>query len=136
MRSRQMWSVDVRRHARDIDRGATETAGPAFRKLRRQAEMGVVHGIFPRRPGLLASIFFKINFSAFRQILSPHGFELGTRLIERLRSAIEVLAMVGRRVEAALPAPLVDVNGNSSTFRDRPDANDAVIDVPAVWAIG
>ena len=119
-----------------IDRGATETACPAVWKLRRHPEMGIVHGVFPRRPSLLASIFFKMGVSAFREILSPCDFELGARLLERLCRAVAVPATVGWGVEAALPAPLVDIDRHAGAGGDRPDANIAVIDVPAVGAIG
>jgi hypothetical protein len=95
-----------------------------------------VHGILPRRPGLLVSIFFKIGFSALRKVSFPDGFKIGPRLLERLCRAFGVPAMVGRGVKAALPAPLIDVDRDTSAGRDRPDVHVAVIDVPAVWAIG
>jgi hypothetical protein len=44
--------------------------------------------------------------------------------------------MVRGRVEAALPAPLVDVDPDAGTGRDRPDVHATAIDVPAVGAIG
>jgi len=41
-----------------------------------------------------------------------------------------------QRIEAAVPAPLVDIDRDAGAGRDRPDADIAVIDVPAVGAIG
>jgi hypothetical protein len=135
-RIHHMRGVNVRVCVLYIDRGATETACPAVRKMRRHPEMGIVHGVFPRRPSLMASIFFKIGVSAFRKILSPRGFKIGPRLFEGLCRAFGMPAIVGWGVEAALPAPLVDIDRDASAGRYCPDADIATIDVPAVGAIG
>jgi hypothetical protein len=43
--------------------------------------------------------------------------------------------MVGRRVKAALLAPLIDVDRDTSTDRDRADADIAIVDVPTVGSL-
>jgi hypothetical protein len=131
-----MCGVSMRRCALYINRGATETAGHTAGALRGHPAAGVVHGVFPCRPCLLATIFFKISFSVFREILSPRGFELGARLLERLCRAIAVSALVGGRVKTALPAPLIDIDGDAGAGGDRPHLYVAKIDVPAVGAFG
>jgi hypothetical protein len=95
-----------------------------------------MHLIFPRRPGALAAVFFKIRFSAFREVFFPGGFKIGPRLPERLCRAFGMPPMLGRRVKAALLAPLVNVNRNARPDRNRPDVHVAVTDLPAVRAIG
>jgi hypothetical protein len=72
---------------RHINRGATETARPSTAQLRRQRQTGVVHGVFPCRPGALAAILDEISFRASREITFPRGLKTGARLFEACRVA-------------------------------------------------
>jgi hypothetical protein len=84
----------------------------------------------------VASILFKFGLSAFRQVFLPRSFKLEPRPLERLCRAFDVPpTMVGGRVKAALPSPLIDVDGNAGTDRDCADMHIAAIDVPA-WLAG
>jgi hypothetical protein len=66
-------------------------------------------------------MFFKISFSAFRKVFAPRGFKIGSRLLETRRGVLDMPAQVGRRVKAALPAPLIDVDRDTRSGRNRAD---------------
>src|ERR1700738_5266886 len=136
MRSRHMRGVNVRRCTLYIDRSATKTASTALGRLRRQRKSGVMHGIFPSRPSALPAIVVEVGRGALGQVVFPCCLEVGPRLVEARRGVLEMLTAVRRRVKATLPAPLIDVDRDTGTGRDRPDVHVAVIDVPAVWASG
>jgi hypothetical protein len=65
----------------------------------------------------------------------PRAFKIASRLFERRCRVFAVPAMVGRRVKAALLAPLIDVDRDTSTDRDRADADIAIVDVPTVGSL-
>jgi hypothetical protein len=78
----------------------------------------------------------KIGFRALREIFSPCGFEGGPRLIEARRSVFDMPAAMRQRVEAALPAPLVNIDRHAGAERDRTDLHIAIVDVPAIRTFG
>ena len=82
LRVRHVRFANVKVSCRYIDRGATETARAAIARLRRQRQAGVVHRVFPCRPGALAAVLDKVGLGALRQVVFPCGFEAGACLIE------------------------------------------------------
>jgi hypothetical protein len=95
-----------------------------------------MHRILPGRPARWRRYSSKSFFNASRQVFFPGGFKNCPRLFEGHCRVFNMEAMVGRQVKAALPAPLIDIDRDTSAGRNRSDVHVAVIDVPAVGAIG
>jgi hypothetical protein len=79
---------------------------------------------------------FEVGLGALRKIFSPGGFEISPCLFEGFGRALDLLAVVRRRIKATVPTPLVDVNRHASPDRDRSDMHIAIVDVPAFLAFG
>jgi hypothetical protein len=67
---------------RYTNRGATEAARLSTGRLRREWQASGMHGVFPCRPGALATILNEVGLGATRKVIFPCGFEAGPRLIE------------------------------------------------------
>jgi hypothetical protein len=64
----------------------------------------------------------------------PSDLEIGSGLVEGRGGVATVLVRFGAGVEPAIPAPLVHINRDADTARDRSDMHVSVIDVPAIGA--
>jgi hypothetical protein len=84
----------------------------------------------------VAAVSFKISLRTVRQVPLPSGCEFGPRHLKVGRGAIFAHAPMRQRIEAAVPSPLIFVDRDARTDRDRPDAGVAVIDVPAILIVG
>jgi hypothetical protein len=82
----------------------------------------------------LPTVFFKIVFGASREVILP--WPAPVRMFESLCGVFKVEAVVRRRLEAAPPSPLVDIDRDAVPNCNRADMDITVIDVPAVLAFG
>src|SRR5882757_1282748 len=85
-------------------------------------QAGIPHRIFPCSPIALPSILSEVGLSAAGQVVSPSGFEVGPRLLKRLGGALDPIQWM----EAATPAPLIDVGKDAGADPDRADLNSAI----------
>lgn len=123
-----MTGYDVIADARCADLDATEAPAPIIHSLRRDPAAGIPHAILPCRRSLLVVPCVEVVRAAARQVVLPSSLEFTARLIEAPGCAGD-MAVTG--VEAAGPAPLLCALRRTGAFADPPDADVAVIDLPA-----
>jgi hypothetical protein len=128
--------IDVVMGILDIDSCTAVASRSSAGQLRRQLHAGVPHGIFPRREVTLVSPVLEVGTGERWQDLPPRSLEVSPRLIEIDGGAALVLARLDARVETASPFPLINVDGAAGAARDCADMDIAIIDVPAVGALG
>jgi hypothetical protein len=122
--------------AADIDRFTAVAPRPAIGRLRRHPAALAPHGIFPSGQCALAPIFVEISLRALREIFFPCFLEIGPCLFEGFGRALDLLAAVRPRIKAAVLSPLVDINRYAGADRDRSHMHVAIVDVPAIEALG
>jgi|SRR5216684_3522281 len=66
----------------------------------------------------------------------PGALEIGAGLVEGRGGIALMFARMRTRIEAATPFPWVGVKRVADAPRDRPDADIAVVDMPAIWPFG
>jgi hypothetical protein len=108
--------------------------GPVARRL--QPLAGVPQGVLPRRPIALVAPLLEVGLGPGRQEHPPCLLKAGAGLVQARCGATAAFARVGSRIETAAPFPGIGVVGISGAPRKRADMHVAVIDVPAVVALG
>lgn len=132
LRVHHVGGVNVLRHAHSIDGGTAKAPRSRIGRLRRQLKAGVMHCILPSRPCLLPSIFIEVGFGTPGEIDLPSGFEISAGLIEGRRGTPILPPAMRQRIEAAIPAPLVNVVGDAGALRDHANTHVAIVNVPAL----
>jgi hypothetical protein len=94
--------------------------------------MGFPHLVFPGTEGALAAALGEVDLSALWEVFEPRLLELGSRYFKGLRGTFNMVTMMRSWIEAAVPAPLVDVGRNPGAFGDCPNVNVSIIDLPAI----
>ena len=89
--------------------------------------------IFLGGPITLVAPGLEIGLGPVGQEHSPCCFEVGPRLVERIRGAAPVFARMRARIEASIPLPWISIVRVAGADRDRADANVAAIDMPALF---
>jgi hypothetical protein len=115
---------------------AARAAHPAVRLLRRQQFAAFPHRVLFGGPVAGITPPLKMRFGHCREEHLPGGIKIGARQVEGLGRAVPVFPDLGPRVEAEDSAPLIDVDRSAGADRDRADMDVAVIEVPAVRALG
>jgi hypothetical protein len=126
--------VNVIRDIGNRQRLATEAFRSTVGHLGWQPMIAVPHLVFPGGEGAFPSVFDEIGIGAPGKYRAPCPFEIAAGLIKGRGGSIGANPAVRRRIETAVPTPLININRNTGTSGDRADAGIAMIDVPTVLA--
>jgi hypothetical protein len=102
--------------------------GRCVGSLQPASRMAYFHAVRARR----LRYYSKSATEHFGRLFFPGDFEIGPCLLEGFGRAFDVPPVVRRWIKAALPSPLIDVDGSAGAERDRADMDIFVIDVPAI----
>jgi len=102
--------------------------------LRREAVTTFPHCVFACRPVAVIAPRLIVGLRPLSRKLPPCRLEIGARLVERVGSAVGLLARLRARIEAAHPLPSFGGSGIADALCDGADMDIAEIDIPAVLA--
>jgi hypothetical protein len=77
-------------------------------------------------------MLLEVGLGQFRQESTPCRLEVGARLVEVGGRAVLALTPVRHRIEAAVPLPLIDMDGHAGADADRADMDVEIEDAPAL----